>query len=589
MKSYKYYITLLSIVSLFSCQDEYLQEIIPTTTDLVESRAVYDNYVEWDNTSTLNYKYGSEVIKTLTVPWAAGQAQSAGLPSDWFDSNLNSSNPKQRIYSHANGWEMVYSNLLTSDQNRKYFALYNKYTGVMRFFFYEIASSSGSNSSSSFIGVQVTNSSLLNFTHSDPQAMDYRPTATSYIYAPRCDFASAMQSAPIGGLYPLPGIPYQYGNWYGMEFECAYDDSTPQGSKMNLKFWAENVYLTQTEGEAIGDIVGNISTTYSNSPSFDIKLNFNNTPSTTVVQSINNSGTILGDKIEEEVNKNNSFFTGLWNKLKTEVPSIASQGVKAGINSLLTGGASKLVSVAGKLLNSALGIGNNQTMTSLSEVKLKTNATITLTSTTSNPIAGWGNIKELPIPGTATSALYNEKLGVWNISTTPTVKVDLYSTSYFDSSSSIPMAINPNKIPYEWETEYQINLQPIEIKINPIVLEDFTLQNVHKELVFTSQVTNLTGSKSPYGLYNDIPLYTWQSTNNITVKEYNPSIQLNGYNPNTSFNRPWENEISSLNGELYCRIYFELKHKTTNEIIGHSKYFKVNAIKGNHTHRDLVL
>ena len=75
MKSYKYYITLLSIVSLFSCQDEYLQEIIPTTTDLVESRAVYDNYVEWDNTSTLNYKYGSEVIKTLTVPWAAGQAR----------------------------------------------------------------------------------------------------------------------------------------------------------------------------------------------------------------------------------------------------------------------------------------------------------------------------------------------------------------------------------------------------------------------------------------------------------------------------------------------------------------------------------
>lgn len=35
------------------------------------------------------------------------------------------------------------------------------------------------------------------------------------------------------------------------------------------------------------------------------------------------------------------------------------------------------------------------------------------------------------------------------------------------------------------------------------------------------------------------------------VKEYKPTIQLNGYNSNTSFNRPWEDEIDALNGELY--------------------------------------
>lgn len=588
MRNYKLYITVLGVALFASCEDK-LQEIITTNVSQIKSRAVYDNYVEWDNTSTINYKYGNETTKTFTVPWAAGQAQSAGIPSDWFDSNLDSSNPKQRMYSHENGWEMVYSNLLTSDQNRKYFALYNKYTGKMRFFLHEISSSSSSNSSSSFIGIQVTNSSLLNFTYSDPQAMDYRPTATSYIYAPRCDFASAMQASPIGDLYPLSGVPYQTNNWYGLEFECAYDDSAQQGSTMNLNFWAENVYITKTEGESIGNIVGNISTTYSNTPSFDIKLNFNTPSSTTVVQSVNNSGTILGDKIEKEVNKNNSFFTGLWNKLKAEVPSIAAQGIKAGINSLLTGGASQLVSVAGKLLNSALGLGNNQTMTSLSEVKLKTDATLTLTSTTTNPIAGWGNIKELPIPGIASSALYNQKLGVWNVSTSPTVKVDLYSTSYFDSSSSVPTAINPNKIPYEWETEYDIKLQTVEIKVNPILLEEFTVQNVHKELVFTSQVKNITGTSSPYGLYNDTQLYTWQSTSYIMAKEYNPSIQLNGYDSNTSFNKPWDNEINTLTGNLYCRIYFELKHNTTSEIIGYSKYFKVNVVKGTHTHRDLII
>ena len=278
MKSHILYITILSIALFTSCENEKLQEVIETNVNQIESRATYDNYVEWDNTTTINYKYGSEAIKTLTVPWAPGQAQAAGIPSDWFDSNIESSNPKQRIYSRANGWELVYSNLLISDQNRKYFALYNKYTGKIRFFFYEIASAAGPSSSSSFIGVQVTNSSLLNFTHSDPQPMDYRPTATSYIYAPKCDFAAAMQASPMGSLYPLNGEPYQYGNWYGMEFECAYDDSAPLGSGMYFKLWAENVYLTKTEGESIGNIIGNISTTNSNNPSFNFNLNFNKIP-----------------------------------------------------------------------------------------------------------------------------------------------------------------------------------------------------------------------------------------------------------------------------------------------------------------------
>ena len=128
MKSHILYITILSIALFTSCENEKLQEVIETNVNQIESRATYDNYVEWDNTTTINYKYGSEAIKTLTVPWAPGQAQAAGIPSDWFDSNIESSNPKQRIYSRANGWELVYSNLLTSDQNRKYFALYNKGT-----------------------------------------------------------------------------------------------------------------------------------------------------------------------------------------------------------------------------------------------------------------------------------------------------------------------------------------------------------------------------------------------------------------------------------------------------------------------------
>lgn len=589
MKSYKLYFAILSIALFASCHDENLQEIHPPDIEQLESRAIYDDYMEWDNTYNLNYKYQSNAIQTLTVPWAGGQSHAAGIPEEWTDSNLDHTDPKQRLYSRENGWELIYNNLLKHDQGNKYFALYNKYTGKIRFFLYQMGATSTSNSSASFIGIRIRNSSLLNFTFSDPRAMDYRSDETIYIYSPECKFAQALQGTPIGNLYLLPGIPYQSNNWFGFEFECAYDESIPQGSEFNLNFWAENIYITKTEGESVGSITGNISTTYTNTPSYDFELNLNNPSSTTILQNVNNSGTILGDKIEKEVNKNDSFFTGLWNKLKSEVPSIATQGIKTGITSLFTSGISTLTGVAGKLLNSVLGLGNNQTMNSLSEVKLKTNATLALTSTTSNPIAGWGDINSLQVPGTGTSNLYNEKLGVWNIATTPTTKVDLYSTSYFDSSSSIPMAINPNKIPYEWETEYDIKLQPIDIIVNPVLLQEFTIQNVHKDLVFTSEVENINGNQSPYGLYNDIKLYMGNSANSTLVKVYNPPIQLNQYNSDTSFNELWNEQIDSLAGKLYCRVYFELKHKTTNEIIGHSKYFKVNAIKGEHTHRDLVL
>ena len=577
---------LLSLV-FFSCQENELDCDVQNieSGESGESRALYDNgYVEWDNTYYLSYKSDNDDLKTdlLPVPWASGSSHSMGIPDDWFDRNLTDPDPPKRAYSHANGWEMVYSNLLEKGASNKYFALYNKYTGKLRMFFYAMKASPSDGGSATFAGFQVKGSSILNFTYSDPQPMSYEPSIATYVFAPKCNFATANSE----GNNLLPGVAYAGNNWYGLELECAYDETTSVTNNLEVKLWSADIMITESEGEAIGDITGNISTTYSNVPSFDLSLNVDNSAS--VTETVNNGGLILGDKVAKKIQSGDSFFSGLWNKIKTEIPSIATKGIEEGIKSLLTGGASTLTELGGRFVNSILGLGDTETMTSLSEVKLKSNATISLTASSSTPEPGWGEINNLPLPGYGESlALYNKKLGVWNIRTIPTIKVDARTTSYFDNSGVAPAAIIIGQIPTEWDVDYTLVLQPVEIVVNPEVLNEFTIQNVRKEIAFMDGLEGITSSIQPYGLYNDSKLYASTSTANLRIYEYKPHIELNGYDSSVSFNLPWETKMQQIENNMYCRVSFELKHKTTSKVVGFSKYFKVDAIKGMQVHTDL--
>ena len=76
------------------------------------------------------------------------------------------------------------------------------------------------------------------------------------------------------------------------------------------------------------------------------------------------------------------------------------------------------------------------------------------------------------------------------------------------------------------------------------------------------------------------------SATGIPIVERHGDIELNGYDPETSFEQPWLDKIEQVSENVYCRVSFELKHKTTSGTIGFSKYFRVNAIKGSHSHVD---
>lgn len=42
-----------------------------------------------------------------------------------------------------------------------------------------------------------------------------------------------------------------------------------------------------------------------------------------------------------------------------------------------------------------------------------------------------------------------------------------------------------------------------------------------------------------------------------------------------------------LKANMYCKVSFELKRKTTGEIYSFSKYFNINPIKGVQNHEDI--
>lgn len=143
--------------ALTSCSDEMVQPQTKSSAGELLSRGAYDYpAVEWDNVDKI--AVACNLIPSVTelpVPWDGGQSGNDGIPEDWLDGNRRNSDPKQRAYSRQNGWDMVCHNLSDPTQPGKYFGLYNKYTGVLRLFFYEISSSSGVGTSNCWAGLRV--------------------------------------------------------------------------------------------------------------------------------------------------------------------------------------------------------------------------------------------------------------------------------------------------------------------------------------------------------------------------------------------------------------------------------------------------
>lgn len=421
-----YFLLMLCLLNI-GCTDENINVEDNTTNGVsnISTRSAFDDRFDLDNVKKLQVKNPlTNIISEVSLPWTNAAADSYGISRDWYDINAENAN---RIYKSSNGWYLVYSNLLHNDF-RKYFAIYNKYTGQLRIFYFMHSSSANSGSSNSFWGIRVANATTSMFGFSSGIASDMSQLSDnpSFISSPELTFVSSDLNKVSKG--------YLYNNWYGTEIEIAYDNTLYSDNTVkyfDLGGWCDNISSITGKIETKGDITGKIIST-SSGGSFNLSLSnlFNNTASSVIT---NNQGIIngIGGTLDTKIASGDQFSKNLWQNIQNNatkwISSGLQSGAKKGLEAIFSSGGSVVGESLGGLFNSLIGASSKENVSKV-ELQIATISEVKLTNATS--IDGWGSVSQLPIPGTiadnqSSTPLYNKPLGVWNIKVTPKLICDV--------------------------------------------------------------------------------------------------------------------------------------------------------------------
>ena len=555
---------LLTVLST-ACNETF--DNINTQKLPLATRSVYDNEVRWDSTEYLQYRLNTdEILDNLIVPWAQGSTSSIGIPSEWYDPNYLNSNASNRKYSEANGWRLVYTNLLTKGNSNKYLFLYNRYTGILRAFFISLQNISGVSNSIIFALNISGNSSLLNFTLDNPLGIADRQTSPTVYFSPK---SQAFGNSSILGFQP--------NQWYGMDIECAYDPTVNN----NLSCAIKSVYTTYTysSGGITGGITGDIFTTYSGANSFS--FSFDNSKKVNITESLGSATSNIKEAIKSgQSGTKKTFWNNLWSIIKEKAPVAANKTVDEGISAILSAGGSYVTKTLGSLAKSIFGVSSGP-MTSESKVNLNAKYTLSCESTSTSEWLQFA-FSSIPLPGgPTTNELFNEKLGVWNLNATPVVYMDLYvDVKYY--------AHDTNKTrPLETSGTYKFYLSPSSLMINPALSSELTVSNFKQDMVFVKSSTNYTSTCEEYGVLDDKLLYY---TSNPFL-QYNDEIIAN-FNITTiadHYEKYWTTGLNIANNDIYYRVSFDLVSSTDGKTYSFSKYFKPKIVRRNFYPTDIFI
>lgn len=276
------------------------------------------------------------------------------------------------------------------------------------------------------------------------------------------------------------GKGYMVNNWYGIEVECAYDPSVVAGSMHNFEImgWASNVATITGQGTTSGDIEGTIEFT---APSGGLNISLSNmfnksNSEKNIVANQEGVADGLGEKIQEGINNNDSFFKGLWDNIKSKAIAGIGQGVKSGLKAILTSGGSLAVKALSGAVGSMLGIGGSKPTVGKVDLRLSANTEFTFESEQQLP--GWGSITKVPVPGSTSNSidmpLYNKPLGAWNLSKTPTIHIEGIAHDFFKTASTFYKGV--------YNIRYYADCSVNDIKLNDEIKNKVTIKNFNVQI-----------------------------------------------------------------------------------------------------------
>lgn len=226
----KKYILFSLLAVVFSCKKAEIKQDEDIAINHSKLKAGVPTYnFDWE---TADFMPGPAGSQKVLVPWASGanRSFSAELAFD---------------FKKKDGWVMLYNSFNeTFESSPKFFTLYNKFNGLIRFYLY-IPPGSPAPSSYFSDGLSIAGggkSSILNFGN---------------------DVADITKT--VGSISRIQNFQLQAtGSWYLSQYELAYDPNISQLTPENIVFlWntaATNLSSVTLNGETSGSLSGTIGT-----------------------------------------------------------------------------------------------------------------------------------------------------------------------------------------------------------------------------------------------------------------------------------------------------------------------------------------
>jgi hypothetical protein len=392
---------------------------------------------DWTSTTYMPSATPPPGVNQVPMPWNSGTTA--------IDPNLAPD------FLPADGWSLVYNTFTPTtqlgDPNYTYFfALYNVYRGLLRFYLWQPASSVATSYINHGLAVYGNSSPMINFNAED----------VSNITTPQQSFAEVLNQQ----------INSAQGTWFAFQYEITYDNNVASSTFPNLGLtwnsdWV-NVTADSLNGSSTGTITGDVGK--AGSTSFPL-ASLLSTAVVTVLGSLNYATFlgIVGTAVASSAagNSTNPYTTAVNNGLG---------GLVKGFFSAILGGSSA---------------GSQQA------VNLNINTQIKLTGTS---ISNGGMVNtKLAIPGQSNSQTadgltpyFNNVMGVFNLSNAPHV---VQNVGYWTISSQDPETGQTTYTPMQ-ENTYQLDPSSFSVNWNPQIINSSptgaTIQNLTYETVVPS-------------------------------------------------------------------------------------------------------
>ncbi|WP_413514114.1 hypothetical protein [Myroides odoratus] len=362
---------------------------------------------DWENETEITLPGGNK----RTLPWISGA--NTAIPNYITDD-----------YQRDKGWELIYN--LTENVNdlgNNYLIFYNKFTGILRVFYYLNETVTLGNNG--YWGLKVTgNNALLNNSNYFAYPINHKINNPLYVSS------NIVNESLLGNNKLITR------GWNVFETEFTYTDESIENVKMSISSYNENISNVMLEGNVDLNSEGTIITASTTNP-FQTAAN-------NVAKGAGNAATkYIKDNITNGVIKMGAGVIG------GGVTAIVSKGINLIFGSFI-----------GK---------KERTSTTTQKIEFKTHGKVTMngsiTSSNGNNILPVAN---LPIPTGNTISnsgirpLYNHPLGVWNLEESPKINLSVYA--FGDES------LNGDLV--DFSRTVSLDQSSIKVKINPTVLSE---------------------------------------------------------------------------------------------------------------------